>query len=143
MTEKSATRKYLLCTGKFVTYDKLHEHPGAHTMGHIGYAVSYGRTVTVFKRWKNSIPTDEVLPLESEFEVVIGDVRGMFCRHAGCARKQDWYASRAATVALFVERYGFSEEALNAVQGDDDGGKEVVGTTGRRDPHEALQPQDG
>lgn len=125
MPDKPMPRKYLLCTGKFVTYEKLHEHRGAHVMGHIGYAVSYGVNVTVFKRWKRSAPADEVLPLEPEFEIVIGDVRGMFCHHPGCARKQDWYTARAAAVALFVERYGFDEAALSAIRGEKDGGKKT------------------
>lgn len=114
MNDKTPPTKYLLCNGKIVEYKDLHLHPDAHIMGHVGYAVSYGERVTVFKRWRMSPSAGEVPPLEVCVDSVIMDSREMCCLHPGCDRKQDWYMSRAAAVALFVKRYGMSEEALNA-----------------------------
>jgi hypothetical protein len=131
-------KRYFLCNGRAVKYADLYKHPHAHIIGDLRFMADEGRKVTAMARWEESMPTDAVPPIDPEIDVfIIGDARSIKCRHTGCGRHPRWEIGKAAISAL-LERVG-----LEYPEEDDDGGKETVGTTGRRDPHQTLQPQDG
>lgn len=105
-------RKYFLCTGVVVEYEKLHQHPNAHIIGHFQYLTDEGHKVTALARWERSTPTNEVPPLLPEIDVyLIGDARRIRCRAPGCIRVERWEIGKAAFLVL-MDRYRKVEEVI-------------------------------
>jgi hypothetical protein len=98
-------KKYYLCTGRVVQYDKLHEHPGAHVIGHIQTLSDGDRNVTALARWTMSTPTSDVPPISPEIDMyLIGDARLIRCRAEGCTRRERWEPG-LATFLVLMDRY--------------------------------------
>lgn len=98
-------RKFFLCTGVVVAYEKIHEHPKAHILGELRHVTDEGRTVTGLAIYEQSVPANQVPPLRPDIRlVVIGDARQIKCTHKDCKNKERWEIGKAAFLAL-VQRY--------------------------------------
>jgi hypothetical protein len=110
--------RFFLCTGQCVRYGDLHRYPNSHIMGSLTYVTDEGRTVTALARWDVSVSTVQVPPLKPVIDsLLIGDARGVRCRHPGCSNKQRWEIGKAAFLALMT-RYG--KETMDEVTGPTD-----------------------
>lgn len=105
MTDNPQPR-FFLCTGQCVKYEDLSKYPESHIIGHLCHVMDEGKQVTALARWDVSVPAATVPPLKPKIDcMIIGDVRSIQCRYAGCTRKERWEIGKAAFLAL-MSRYG-------------------------------------
>lgn len=104
--DKPRPMRYFLCNGYIVPYEKLHEHPNSHIIGHLCDVSDQGRSVTALARWDKSVSAATVPLLNPRIDcMIIGDVRSIRCRYPGCEHKERWEIGKAAFLAL-MSRYG-------------------------------------
>ena len=102
-------RRFFLCNGKCVDYDKLHEHPTSHIIGEVVYVTFQKRRITVMVYWDEHVSAATVPPLHPKKRMtIIGNVMDVVCLHPGCTRVTSWEIGRAAFEQL-MERYAPKE----------------------------------
>lgn len=101
--------RYMLCTGECVPYRDLYKFPKSHIIGHFRYIVDEGKKVSALARWDVSVSCVQVPPVEPVIDAdLIGDVRNIRCRYAGCENRQRWEIGKAAFMQL-LSRYGIEK----------------------------------
>lgn len=100
--------RFFLCTGQCVKYADLYKYPASHIIGHLCFVTDEGKEVTALARWEASVSCETVPPLKPVIDcMMVGDVRRIKCRFAGCERTQRWEIGKAAFLAL-MKRFGKS-----------------------------------
>ncbi len=95
-----AGRRFFLCTGECVTFNKLDAHPSSHIIGELRYTMDQGRRVTALAVYETSLPVSEPPAILPPIRVeIIGDAKRMKC--TCCAHYERWRIGRSATRALF------------------------------------------
>jgi hypothetical protein len=113
-------RRFFLCNGKCVDYDKLHEHPTSHIIGELRYVTDEGRKVTALALYETPVSSGVVPPIAPSIIVyIVGDARMIKCRFAGCNRSQRWELGRAGFLAL-MNRMGYQDRFLELERKEED-----------------------
>src|SRR5574343_1994843 len=95
--------QFFSCDGSFATYDKLHEHPYVHILGHLARMAEDGHKFTGLALWDESQPTDRVPPVSPVVRVfLVGEATKIRCTCCGRNTEQ-WEIGKAAFVKLMTQ----------------------------------------
>ena len=96
-------RRFFLCNGACVTFDRLGEHAGSHIIGELRYVSDDGRKVTALAVYETSLPVGDPPAIVPTIRAeIIGDSRRIKC--TCCLHQQDWEIGKSALAALFARK---------------------------------------
>jgi hypothetical protein len=96
-------RRFFLCTGQIVTFDKLDKYPHSHIIGELRVVTDEGRKVTALAVYELSLSVeDPPIALPPVRVEIIGDARKIKC--TCCIHRERWEISKNVALAL-LQRY--------------------------------------
>lgn len=92
-------RRFFLCSGQIVTFDKLDRYPHSHIIGELRQVKDEGRKVTALAVYEISLPVaDPPVVLPPVRVEIIGDARRIKC--TCCIRRERWEIDKNVLMIL-------------------------------------------